>query len=43
METVLGLAALGIGLALFIGANIVALRLMVGGRPADTTARELRR
>ena len=39
MELVLGFVALGAGVLLFIGANLVALVLMVGGprsvRPAD--------
>ena len=35
MEEVLGLVALGVALAVFIGANAVALVLMIGGRQVD--------
>ena len=42
MEAVLGLAALGLAVLLFIGANVVALVLMIGGRRPDPSARELR-
>jgi hypothetical protein len=42
MEAVLGLMALAVALLLFIGANLVALVLMIGGRRADPSASELR-
>ena len=42
MEAVLGVAALVVAVLLFVGANVVALVLMIGGRRADPAARELR-
>jgi hypothetical protein len=35
MEAVLGLVALAVAVVVFIGANVVALVLMIGGRQAD--------
>ena len=34
MDLVLGLAALAVAVLLFVGANLVALVLMIGGRRA---------
>lgn len=42
MDWVLGLVPLGVGILLFIGANLVALAFMMGGG-ADETVYEPRR
>jgi hypothetical protein len=42
MEAVLGLAALVVALLVFVGANVVAVALMIGGRQAEPAPRELR-
>jgi hypothetical protein len=43
MELVAGLVALAVGIGVFIGANLVALALMIGGAPSDPAVREPRR
>jgi hypothetical protein len=39
MELVLGFVALGAGILLFVGANLVALVLMIGGSPSQPERR----
>ena len=42
MEAVLGLMALAVAVLLFIGANVVAVVLMIAGQQTDPSASELR-